>query len=236
VFVKTPHPAVVEILALSALDCLVLDCEHAPFDRAALDLALMAARAGGKPAIVRPQTSAPEHILSALDGGAAGLLLPHIRSADEARAAVTAAHYGPGGRGFAGATRAAGFGARSMAEHLARSAEETAVIAQIEDVEGLEAVEEIAGVAGLDALFIGRADLTIALGLADQDDPRVVAAVERVCAAGRAAGRTVGMFLARAADVGAWRAKGATLFLLSSDHAFLRSGADALARTVHAEL
>ena len=56
-WVKTPSPIVVEVLALSALDCLVLDAEHAPFDRASLDLCLLAGRAGGKTMLVRPSIS-----------------------------------------------------------------------------------------------------------------------------------------------------------------------------------
>ncbi len=109
-WVKTPHPQVVEVLALSPLDCLVLDAEHAPFDRGALDLCILAARAGGTPVLVRPASGSPESILAALDGGADGVVIPHIRSAGEAEAAVRACQYVPGGRGFAGSSRAAGYG------------------------------------------------------------------------------------------------------------------------------
>ncbi|MFO0333697.1 MAG: hypothetical protein ACK53C_01450, partial [Pseudomonadota bacterium] len=52
-FAKTPHPAVVEVLGLSPLDCLCLDAEHAPFDRGDLDVALLAARAADLPTLVR---------------------------------------------------------------------------------------------------------------------------------------------------------------------------------------
>ena len=89
-FLKTPSPIVVEVLASAGLDLICVDAEHAPFDRAAIDLCLMAARAAALPAIVRTPTAAPEHVLNALDCGADGVLLPHIRSADEARAAVAA--------------------------------------------------------------------------------------------------------------------------------------------------
>jgi 2-keto-3-deoxy-L-rhamnonate aldolase RhmA len=224
-FVKTPSPLVVEVLGQSALDCLCLDAEHAPFDRAQIDACAFAARATGMEVLVRPPTAAPEHILNALDCGAAGVVAPHVRSADEARALGRASHFGPGGRGFAGSTRAAGFGSASMADHRARSAERTVVIAQIEDPEAVEAIDEIAAVDGIDALFVGRVDLTVSMGARSQDDPAVIAAVERVCAAGAARGRCVGMFLARPEDVPAWRAKGASLFLLGSDQGFLLAGA-----------
>jgi 2-keto-3-deoxy-L-rhamnonate aldolase RhmA len=226
-FVKTPSPIIVEVLALSALDCLCLDAEHAPFDRIAIDGCAMAARAGGKDLLVRVPVATPEHILNALDCGATGVVAPHVRSAHEARDLVRMAHYGAGGRGYAGSSRAAGYTTSSMADHLERSAR-TIVIAQIEDPESIEDIEAIAAVDGIDALFVGRVDLTVAYGAASQDDPRVVAAVERVCAAGRAQGRPVGMFLARTSDIPLWREKGASLFLLGSDHGFMLAGAAAL--------
>ncbi len=234
-WVKTPHPNIVEVLALSALDVLVLDAEHAPFDRGSLDLCILAARAGAKPVLVRPASASQEHILQALDGGADGVIVPHVRSPEEAREVVRACHYGPAGdhqaRGFAGSTRAAAYTTLGMAAHRAAASDVT-VIAQIEDAEALDQIEAIAAVEGIDALFIGRADLTISLGADSSDDADVVAAVDRICAAGRAAGRTIGMFLARAGDVADWRAKGASLFILQSDQEFALKGATALAQSV----
>ncbi len=229
-FVKTPSPIIVEVLALTGLDCLCLDAEHAPFDRLTLDQCILAARAAGKDVLVRVPSALPEHSLNALDCGATGVLVPHIRSADEARAAVRACQYGPGGRGYAGSSRAAGYAMRPIDAHLAASAARTVVILQIEDPEAVEAIDEIAQVAGVDALFIGRVDLTVAYGATSQDDPRVVAAVEHVCARARHHGRPVGMFLARIEDVPKWRERGASLFLLGSDHGFLVEGAANLLR------
>ena len=231
-FVKTPSPIIVEVLAMTSLDVLVLDAEHAPFDRLAIDGCCMAARTAGKDVLVRVASAAPEHILNALDCGATGVVVPHVRSADEARAAVAAAQYGAGGRGYAGSSRAAGYTTRPMAQHLADSAERTVVIAQIEDPEAVDAIEAIAAVDGIDALFVGRVDLTVAYGAATQDDPRVVAALDAVCAAGLAAGRPTGMFLARDTDAPGWAAKGARLFLLGSDHGFMLAGAAALVERV----
>lgn len=228
-FVKTPHPQVIEVLAQSRLDLLCLDAEHAPFDRGALDICILAARASGKPVIVRPPSAAPEHILNALDLGADGVMLPHVDSAAAAEAAARAARFGPGGRGFAGSPRAARYGLRAMAEHRARAGSETSVIAMIEEPAAVEAIEAISAVPGIDALFVGRADLTVAYGHDDPDHAEVIAAVERVCDAARSAGRAVGMFLPTLDAVPAWRARGASLFLMQSDHAFLRDGANRLA-------
>jgi staphyloferrin B biosynthesis citrate synthase len=227
-FLKTPHPHIVEVLASSGLDCVVIDAEHAPFDRRDIDACVMAARLGRVPVLVRTPSNAPEQILNALDCGADGVLVPHVRSAAEAHAVAASAHYGVGGRGYAGSSRAAGYGTASMPDHKAASAAKTVVIAQIEDVEALEEIDAIAAVEGIDALFVGRIDLTVSLGCESPDDERVIAAVDRIVAACIAAGRPVGMFVSRTGDVATWREKGATLFLLGSDHGFVRDGAKAL--------
>ncbi len=220
------------MLGLTGLDCLCLDAEHAPFDRLAIDSGVMAARASGNPVLVRTPTSASEHIQTALDSGATGVVLPHVRSVEEARAAVAAAHYGAGGRGYAGSTRAAAFANRPMSEHLAASAADTVIVAQIEGIAAVEAIDGIAAIPGIDALFVGRVDLTVAMGATSQDDPRVIAAVETICEVGKRHGKCVGMFLSRPTDVSIWRAKGASLFLLGSDQGFMLAGAaDLLART-----
>lgn len=227
-FVKTPSPIVVEVLTLTDLDCVCLDAEHAPFDRLALDSCLLAARAGGTDVLVRVPSAAPEHVLNALDCGATGVVVPHVRSAREAEAVAKVSQYGPGGRGYAGSSRAAGYTTLAMTRHREASAERTVVIVQIEDPEAVDEVEAIALVKGIDALFIGRVDLTVAYGAESQDDPRVVSAVERVCSVATAASKPVGMYLSRIDDVPYWRERGATLFLLGSDHGFLLTGAKEL--------
>lgn len=231
-FVKTPSPVVVEVLSLTSLDCVCLDAEHAPFDRTSLDLAILAARAGDLDVLVRVPSGAPEHILHALDCGATGVLVPHVRSVAEAQAVVRAAHYGHGGRGYAGSSRAAGYTTLSMARHREQSAAHTVAIAQIEDPEAVESIQGIASVPGLDALFVGRVDLAVSYGADSLDDPRVVAAVEHVCAASLEAQKPVGMFLARIEDAAFWRDRGASFFLLASDHGFLIAGANDLVRRV----
>ena len=230
-WVKTPHPHVVEVLSLSSLDCLVLDAEHAPFDRGSLDICIMAARAGGKTILVRPADASHAQILNALDCGADGVILPHIRTAEEAADAVKACHYTSGGRGYAGSSRAAGYTTKGMAAHRA-AAKNVIIIAQIEDIEGVDNIDAIAAVEGIDALFIGRADLTISFGAETPDDPVVVVAVDKIVTAGRAAGRTTGMFLGRVSDVPIWREKGASLFILGSDQDFLLQGAARLGEAV----
>ena len=228
-YIKTPSPIVVEVLGFTDLDCLCLDAEHAPFDRMAIDGCVAMARAAQMPVLVRVPNATPEHILNALDCGATGIVAPHICSAEQAQALARACRYGEGGRGYAGSSRAAGYTTRSIAENLARAAMLTTVIAQIEDPVAVDNIDAIAAVEGIDVLFVGRVDLTVAYGATSQDDPRVIAAVEKICAAGLRHKRRIGMFLARPADVPFWAERGASLFLLGSDHSFMLEGAARLA-------
>lgn len=227
-FLKTPSPIICEVLARSGLDTVCIDAEHAPFDRRDIDACVFALRSAGIASLVRVPSNAPEQILNALDSGATGVVIPHITTAAAARELARVAHYGRGGRGYAGSTRAAGYIGKSMADHLRDSAATTTVIAQIEDIEAVEAIEEIAAVDGIDCLFVGRMDLTVAMGCPSSDDPKVIEAVRRVCRTGKANGRAVGMFVPNVAESAVWLKEGAGLFLLGSDHAFLMAGARAL--------
>lgn len=118
-FVKTAEVTVVEVLATSGLDFIVLDAEHAGFDRGRLDACLAVARALDFPAMVRISSGSEENILMALDGGAVGVVVPHVDSVEKAQRIAKAAHFGRGGRGFAGSTRWADFTMQPMDAVLA---------------------------------------------------------------------------------------------------------------------
>ena len=224
-WVKTPSAIVCEVLGKSDLDALCLDAEHAPFGRLELDACISATRAAGLTPLVRVPSAHPSNILNALDCGATGVVVPHVKTREDADAICLRGLYGPGGRGYAGSTRAAGFGGKAIPRQLRESAEETTIIAQIEDVEALDVIDDIAAVERVDCLFIGRIDLTVALGKTDPSDPVVVEAVDKVCAAGRNAGKAIGMYVSNVEEAGQWTEKGASLFLLASDQAFLMAGA-----------
>jgi len=227
-FVKTPSPMICEVLAQTDLDVVCLDAEHSPFDRGTQDLCTLALRAGDMPCLVRVPSAAPEWILNALDCGAQGVVVPHVDSLKKAQDIAQLAHFGAAGRGYAGSTRAASYTKASIAEHLSNSQKSTTVIAQIEDLAAFDELEEIAQVDGIDCLFVGRIDLTVALGKTDPKDPEVVKLVQQVCDAGRRWKKPVGMFVGDLNEVAHWQEQGATLFLLGSDHGFLYQGAQLL--------
>lgn len=229
-FLKTPSAIVCEVLGLTDLACVCIDAEHAPFGRMELDACIAALRAADMPTLVRVQSGTPGEVLSALDCGAVGVVLPHVISGAQADSAARTARYGPGGRGYAGSSRAAGYTTGTMAGHMADSNARTVLVAQIEDAEALDELDAIAAVEGIDCLFVGRMDLTVSLGADSPLDPRVVAAVEAICAAGQRHGKPVGMFITPAEECARWQALGASLFILGSDHQFLLEGARALGR------
>jgi len=231
-FVKTADVTVIEVLATSGLDFVVLDGEHSAFDRGRLDACLAVARALDFPALVRISSGSAENILMALDAGAVGVVVPHVDNVETAQAIAKAAHFGRGGRGFAGSTRWAGFATRPMADVLAQD-DQTIVMAQIEEPEGVEACEEIAAIEGIDALFAGPADLTVGYGHRDQDNPDLPKALARVGAACSEAGKGCVSWVPNAQVAEQWSSFGMTAFVVASEHTWMRQGAADAAKDIH---
>lgn len=233
-FLKTPAYELIEVLAQSGLDFICLDAEHAPFDRARMDACLAMARALDFPALVRVGSATAENILQALDAGAVGLVCPHIDTVEKAAEIAKAARFGHGGRGYAGSTRWAEFATRAMPDLLEQSQKETVVIAQIEEPEAVEIADQIAATQGVDGLFLGPADLSVGYGKTDQTSPELMAALASVGAAAKSAEKAYMTFVPDAAKVADWARYGLTMFFIASEHGWMRQGAAADARGIHA--
>lgn len=225
-FIKTPTSHAIEILGDVGFDFVVVDAEHAPFDARALDIAMLAAKAAGIAALVRVQGAGPEPILAALDCGAAGVVVPHVASVAAAEAAVAAARHRGGRRGFSNSTRAGGYGRLAMWDHVDAADAATSVIAMIEDPEAVDRVEAILAVEGLDGVFVGRADLAVALRAGGPDDEPVRSATARVAAAAGAAGKPVSAMTAGGPDARWLRELGVRALVVSSDQGLLRRAAE----------
>lgn len=224
-FLKTPTLHAAEILGGIGLDFVVVDEEHSPFDRQATDATLFAARATGMAGLVRVPSAAPHHLLSVLDCGATGVLVPHVASAAMARQAAAACRYRGGRRGWSGSVRAHGYGGGKMWDSIDRADSTTTVIAQIEDAEALDEIDAIAATEGIDALFIGRGDLTASMGAPSNDAPAIRDAVDRIAEAARRAGKPVAVFVGTLKEA-EWLAEiGATAFVYSSDQGFMKQAA-----------
>lgn len=224
-FVKMPTTQAIEILGATGFDFVVIDGEHAPLDRATVDMMILSSLAAGMAPLVR--VGNPDQILTALDCGAAGVMVPHVSSADEARAVAGACRYAGGTRGFAGLSRASGWGARKPVAHMAAQDDGVVCVAMIEDAGAVERIDEIAAVEGIDVLFVGRGDLGATFG-ADPDAASKVAALsERVAAAARRADKPLVMLATSTADAARMRELGVTAMLVSSDHGLIKSAAQA---------
>lgn len=226
-FLKTPTVELVELLSGSGLDFVVLDAEHSPFDRMRMDACLAIGRALDFPLLVRVPAGTPEAILMALDSGAVGVVVPHVDSVEKAEAVAKASRFGKGGRGYAGSTRWAGFATRGMPEVLQQSLDETIVIAQIEEPEGVDAIDGIAGCPGVDGVFIGPADLSVALGKTDLKSPELAQALATVGKAARAAGAAYITWVPGAAVASDWDKYGFTSYVVGSEHSFMLQGVKA---------
>jgi len=227
-FVKTPHHHNTEVLSKLGFDTLCLDAEHAPFDRGDLDRCILAAKANKQHVVVRIANDSHDSILNILDLGADGVVIPHIKSANQLEKVIKSCYFGHNGRGYAGSTRMAGYTTHSIQQNIEYNHSNTTIIAQIEDLDALDQLSEICQVDGLDCLFIGRMDLTVALGEVDPGAGVVIKAIQQIIDVAQQYNVSVGMFVANLDELPTWIEQQVSLFLLGSDHSFMLTGAKAL--------
>lgn len=164
VLLRIPSEELVEMVAITGFDFVLLDCEHGPADMVEVRRHMALAALHGVPTIVRVGKNDHQLVLRVLDAGAAGVVGPHVDSAADAHELVESAHYPPlGKRGFATYSRAGRYGSVDPVTHKDRSLGNTFVVAMIESPAGVRSAAEIAVVTGIDAVMIGVADLRAAL-------------------------------------------------------------------------
>jgi 2-keto-3-deoxy-L-rhamnonate aldolase RhmA len=151
--------------------------------------------------------------------------VPHVASVEKARAVAAAARYRGGRRGYSGSPRAGGYGATPMWTYVEEQDASVCTIAMIEDPEALDDIDAIAAVDGIDGLFIGRGDLTVALGAKSPADASVKDAVGRVIAAANKVAKPVCVMVASSAEAKDFAGLGASAFIISSDQSFMRRAA-----------
>lgn len=168
-----------EVLADAGFDFCVIDCEHTLLDLTSVERHLVLGRALGLRMFVRVPDTGAGLIQRLLDGGASGVVVPHVDDVDTADRVAAASQFPPRGtRGSGGTSRAGKFGLRPRADYLSSGG---GVVAQIESVAAVQAVSEIAAVTGIEALLLGNADLGLdprrrELGTNDEVATAVIAA------------------------------------------------------------
>ena len=217
----------VEMVGLLGFHAVWLDMEHRSFTWREMEMLIMAARLGNTDALVRiRKQEGYATFLRPLQEGASGMMVPHVRSPEEAARWVEYGKYGPTGRrGLENVMRDADMGLAETVPYIEHANRETFLALQIEDVEAVEAVDEIAAVPGYDILFVGPADLSNGYGVIGQTrHPKVMKAIETVAAAAARHGKWWGMPVTGVEEAAAFAKMGGRFFNFGGDYGWIRAG------------
>lgn len=171
-------PYVVEQMAETGYDVVLIDQQHGLGGHAEMVNCLTAARAAGLPAVVRPVSNDPGLIGQALDAGAQGVVCPLIETAEDAEVAVRAVKYPPRGLRSWGPYRG-----KYMLEgdYFAKANDWTIACVQVETRGAMDNLDAIMAIDGLDMVLVGPNDLAAALtGRRDIHAAEVMDAIDLV--------------------------------------------------------
>jgi 2-dehydro-3-deoxyglucarate aldolase len=162
-WITIPHPSIVEILASANFEWLTIDIEHSAIDMESIQTLILAIQSKNMKAFVRVYDNDEIIIKRVLDAGADGIIVPMIKSKEEARKMVDSVYYPPKGKRGVGLSRAQNFGIgfENYQKHLEK---EIILIAQIEHIEAIQQIENILSVDEIDATLIGPYDLSASMG------------------------------------------------------------------------
>ncbi len=192
--VNLSDPCVVQIAALCGFDCVWLDAEHVPNTSRDLENSVRAAHAHQIDAIVRVPRGSYTDLIRPLEMDAAGIMVPHVMSPQDARDIVRMTRFHPlGRRPLDGGNADGAFSKADLQAYIRHANTQKLIIAQIEDVEAVETLDQIAAVEGINMLFFGPGDFSQSLGCPGRtDDPRVAEARRRVAEAAARHGKFAG--------------------------------------------
>jgi 4-hydroxy-2-oxoheptanedioate aldolase len=224
-------PIVAELVGREGFPAVTLDGQHGLWDTASVVAGVAQIRLGGAAPIVRIPVGEFASASRALDFGAEGIIAPMINTVADARAYVSFAKFPPNGERSWGPHRATTLGNIADQKVYLREANAlTVTFAMIETRTALDNVEAIAATPGIDALFLGPADLSIALSNGADVDPMaavVDVALDRITAAATKAGKIMGAYCHSAERAAALAKRGVRFLAVGSDMGFLRAGAAA---------
>jgi len=194
-------PLAAETMAHTGFDWLTVDMEHNAIGWDSLLAMLIAISTTDVVPFVRTPWNDPMLIKRILDAGAYGVVVPNVKSREEAERAVAACRYPPVGIRGLGGGRARLYAGDDYFQH---ANEEISVHIMIEDVDAVGRAEEIMSVPGIDAVFIGPNDLACSMGVPlglDNKHPDHVKAVTHILETGKKLGIPVGIHCASAGEV-----------------------------------
>ena len=224
------EPQVAEALAREAFDTVVLDMQHGAVDIVGAARCILSVALVGKPSVVRIPVGDFASASRAADAGAAAIIAPMINSAADAKAFADHVKFPPLGARSWGPRACAPLSGHFGPTYLHAANAFTLAIAMIETRAALDAVDAILAVEGIDGVFVGPADLSIALSNGGMWDPRGAAvdkALDVVVAAANKAGKFACLFCVDGAHAKASRARGFKFTSIATDTLLLRAAAKA---------
>jgi 4-hydroxy-2-oxoheptanedioate aldolase len=220
-----PSSWTAEVASRLGHDWVCIDTQHGLIGYDTMLPMLQAISAGGASPLVRVPWNEPGAIMKALDAGAAGVIVPMVNSAEQAKAAVDVMRYPPEGSRSMGPVRA-----RDVGGDWQRPLS----IVMIETVQAVDSADEILGVPGIDAVFVGPNDLAVSAGLESSYEgrhPQHRRLIERIAEAARTNGVAAGIMCGTAEVARQWHEVGFVMLGLQSDTRLL---ADATAELLAA--
>lgn len=231
----TASPTVVRIMANSGLDFLFIDTEHSHIPPDTLMGVVQMARACGISPLVRPPDLEYHVIANTLDTGADGIIVPRVETREQAARLVSFAKFPPLGVRGCGTSAPLDYQRMDWREAIPWLNEQSLVAAQVESLTAIENLDEMLTVPGIDVIVVGPLDLSISLGIPGQfDDPRMIAAVDRVIEICKRHRVTSGIVMAPPEALKPWWEKGMRFFSCGGDTGFLQNGSAANVRAVRA--
>jgi 2-dehydro-3-deoxyglucarate aldolase/4-hydroxy-2-oxoheptanedioate aldolase len=229
------NPLVARVLATAGYDWLFIDIEHSMIPCDTLIAVVQMARASGLGSVVRTQDTEYHLIANVLDTGADAVMVPRVETAEQAARAVSYARFPPDGVRGCGTSAVLGYGHSDWPVQIPWLNEQTMVIVQVESMRSVENLPEIIEVPGVDAVFVGRFDLSIDLGVpGDIGHPKTVEAMERITDTCVAAGKPVGTILGSPEALQPWWERGMRLLVCSADISMLLEAGTRCVRGVRA--
>ena len=207
-------PAVSELAGDAGMDFTWIDAEHGPHTIESVMGHIMALRGTDCAPLVRVAWNDPVILKPVLDLAPAGVIIPMVCTAEEAKRAVAACKYPPAGIRGCGVRRGMKYGATPFADYLKTSESEPMVIIQIEHIDAVRNLDEILKVPGIDSICVGPCDLSASMGLLhDSNCEEVNKVVDEICAKTQEAG----LLLGTASGGPRWKARGTNWIALTSD-------------------
>jgi len=187
-------PKITELIGRVGFDCIWIDAEHQDMDDHDIFNMCLGARASGAEPMVRLQKGDYWSYFRPLEIGATGIMVPHVKTGEEAELIVRNAKYAPMGlRGIDCVEAPADYGMADPIEYMKWANENTFICVQIEDKEAVPNIDEIAAVEGIDILFIGPSDLSQSFGTPLQfESPKVKEVFDLVASATKKHGKAWG--------------------------------------------